>query len=119
LCQAYASAEPEFVNVQGAQESIPPANVAWRADTSNRVVVPDRQAENQFLGSLKFTNSGSGETLLKSDRAITLKFCTVSERIILIIQKSPETQVSFHNSGLCMDPVIQSLGVGAGCSVSV
>jgi hypothetical protein len=44
---------PEFVNVYGAQESIPPAYVAWRTGASNRVVVPARQAGNQFLGSLK------------------------------------------------------------------
>jgi hypothetical protein len=29
------STEPEFVNVSGAQESIPPAYVVWRAGTSN------------------------------------------------------------------------------------
>jgi hypothetical protein len=29
------------------------AYVAWRASTSTRVVVPARQAENRFLGSLK------------------------------------------------------------------
>jgi hypothetical protein len=42
--------EPEFVNVYGAQESIPPAYVAWRAGTSNRfvVLVLDRQAGNRF-----------------------------------------------------------------------
>ncbi len=34
------------------KESIPPAYVAWRAGTSNRVV-PARQAGNRFLGSLK------------------------------------------------------------------
>ncbi len=45
-------AEP-FVNVHGAQESIQPAYVAWRAGTTNRVVVPARQAGNRFLGSLK------------------------------------------------------------------
>jgi hypothetical protein len=32
---------------------IPPAYVAWRAGTKNRVVVPARQAGNRFLGSLK------------------------------------------------------------------
>jgi hypothetical protein len=42
-----------FVNVWGAQESIPPAYVAWRAGTSNRVVAPARQTGNRFLGSLK------------------------------------------------------------------
>jgi hypothetical protein len=36
-----------------SKESIPPAYVAWRARTSNRVVVPARQAGNRFLGSLK------------------------------------------------------------------
>ncbi len=56
-----------FVNVYGAQESIPrnrfqgidskesiqPAYVAWRAGASNRIVVPACQAGNRFLGSLK------------------------------------------------------------------
>ena len=70
--------EPKFLNVKGAQESIPTANVAWariwkrlrspgidskesippayvslRAGTSNRVAIPSRQARNWFLGSLK------------------------------------------------------------------
>jgi hypothetical protein len=40
-----------FVNVSGAQEAIPPAYVAWRASTSNKVVAPARQAGNLFLGS--------------------------------------------------------------------
>ncbi len=39
-----------------SEDSIPPAYVAWQADTTNRVVVPGRQAGNQFLGSL---NTGS------------------------------------------------------------
>jgi hypothetical protein len=34
------------------KESIPPAYIAWRTDTSNRVVVPAHQARNRFLGSL-------------------------------------------------------------------
>jgi hypothetical protein len=45
--------EPVYVNVYGVQESIPPAYVAWRLGTTNRVVVPPCQAENRFLGSLK------------------------------------------------------------------
>jgi hypothetical protein len=45
--------EPVFVNVDGAQESIPPAYVAWRAGTTYRVVVPARKAGNRFLGSFK------------------------------------------------------------------
>ncbi len=48
--------EPEFVNVFGAQESIPLAYVAWLARTSNRVVLSARQAGNRFLGSLKSLN---------------------------------------------------------------
>ncbi len=36
-----------------SKESIPPACLAWRAGTSNRVVVPARQAGNRFQGSLK------------------------------------------------------------------
>ncbi len=35
-----------------SEDSIPPAYVAWRAGTTNRVVVPARQAGNRFLGSL-------------------------------------------------------------------
>jgi hypothetical protein len=36
-----------------SDESIPPAYVALRAGTTNRVVVPACQAGNRFLGSLK------------------------------------------------------------------
>jgi hypothetical protein len=36
-----------------SKKPIPPALVARRAGTSNRVVAPARQAGNQFLGSLK------------------------------------------------------------------
>jgi hypothetical protein len=43
--------EPVFVNVYGAQESIPPAYVAWREGTSNMVVLPAHQAGNRLLGS--------------------------------------------------------------------
>ncbi len=53
-------AEPVFVNVKGALESIPPAYVAWWTSMSNRVDVPALQAGNRFLGSLKrFINTGS------------------------------------------------------------
>ncbi len=45
--------EPVFVNDYTAQKSIQLAYVAWRAGTTNRVVVPARQAKNRFLGSLK------------------------------------------------------------------
>ncbi len=40
--------EPVFVNVYGAQESIPLAYVAWRAGTTYRVVVPVRQLGIDF-----------------------------------------------------------------------
>jgi hypothetical protein len=36
-----------------SEDSIPTAYVAWRAGTTNRVVVPARQAGNRYLGSLK------------------------------------------------------------------
>ncbi len=39
--------------MHGAQESIPPAYVAWRAGTTNRVVVLNCLAGNRFMGSLK------------------------------------------------------------------
>jgi hypothetical protein len=47
---------PVFVNVYGAQgidseESIPSAYVVWRADATNRIVVPAYQAGNRFLGA--------------------------------------------------------------------
>jgi hypothetical protein len=38
------TAELEFVNVKGAQESIPPAYVAWWSGTITLFVVPARQA---------------------------------------------------------------------------
>jgi hypothetical protein len=44
-----SKSEPVLVT----QESIPPAYVAWRAGTANRVVVPAPQAGNRFLRSLK------------------------------------------------------------------
>jgi hypothetical protein len=36
-----------------SEESISPAYVACRAGTTNRVVVPARQSENRFFGSIK------------------------------------------------------------------
>jgi hypothetical protein len=36
-----------------SDDSIPPAYVAWRAGTTNRVVVQARHAVNRFLGSFK------------------------------------------------------------------
>jgi hypothetical protein len=49
--------EPAFVNVYGAQESVPRDRFrqpeACRVGTTNRAVVPASQAGNRFLGSLK------------------------------------------------------------------
>ncbi len=45
--------EPEFVNVSGAQESIPPAYVAWLAGTITLFVIPARQLQRLiFLESI-------------------------------------------------------------------
>ncbi len=71
-----SSSEPEFVNLKGAQESIPATYVAWRAGTSKRVVVPARKAGNQFLGSLKlkrFTNLGSALQTVRSTAELSAK----------------------------------------------
>jgi hypothetical protein len=40
--------EPVFVNVYGAQGSIPPAYVAWRAVMTNRVFVPSFKHNRSF-----------------------------------------------------------------------
>jgi hypothetical protein len=50
------------------QESLPPAYVApWRAGTTNRVVVPPRQAGNRFLGSLKGLQIRAQHSLMVTD----------------------------------------------------
>ncbi len=53
LLYIYQGTEPVFLNVDGAQESIPPAYVTWQACTTNKVVVTAHQAGNRFLGYLK------------------------------------------------------------------
>ncbi len=54
-----------------SEDSIPPAYVAWRVGTTNRVVVPARQAGNRFFGLLKrFTNTGSVGSLFLSPFSI-------------------------------------------------
>ncbi len=59
------SSEPVSENDYGVQESILPTYVAWRDGTTNRVVVPARQAGNLFLGSLqRSTNTGSVNILV-------------------------------------------------------
>jgi hypothetical protein len=55
-----------------SEESIPPSYVAWRAGTTNRVIVPGRQATqasgtipwNRFLGTLKRLQIRSGSNPL-------------------------------------------------------
>ncbi len=60
-----------------SKKSILPAYVAWQAGTSNRVLVPARQAGNRFLGSLKGVqiwaqaNNCSIRTANDVDRTIT------------------------------------------------
>jgi hypothetical protein len=41
------------LGIDDSNESIPPAYVAWRAGTTNRVVAPVREAGNRFMDSLK------------------------------------------------------------------
>jgi hypothetical protein len=53
-------AEPVFLKVYGAQESISPSSVVGRACTTNRVVVPARQGWESIPELLKrFTNTCS------------------------------------------------------------
>ncbi len=47
ICKRLRSPESD------SKKSLPPAYVAWRAGTSNRVIIPARQAGNRFLGSLQ------------------------------------------------------------------
>jgi hypothetical protein len=60
------STEPVFVTFKEPRnrfrgiDSASLCTVAWQVSTTNRDVVPARQAENRFLGSLKgFKNTGS------------------------------------------------------------
>jgi hypothetical protein len=48
-----------------SEESIQSAYVAWRAGTTNRVVVPVHQAENRLLGSLKGLQIRAQNNVLK------------------------------------------------------
>ncbi len=63
--QSRSFAGPVFLNVYGAQKSNPRKrfrqSVARRAGTSNRVIVPTRQAVNEWIPGLlkRFTNTGS------------------------------------------------------------
>ncbi len=61
-------------------ESIPPAYVAWRVFTSNRVVVPARQAGNQFLGSLKGLQIRAQYARLSPQCRVSFCYCTLKAR---------------------------------------
>jgi hypothetical protein len=69
------TAELEFVNVYGAQESIPPACVVCSLPGRyvNRIVVPVRQAGNRFLVFLKglqiraLVGRGNSRTKIRND----------------------------------------------------
>ncbi len=54
---AMSNPVPVFLNVYGAQESIP-RNQFLQPDGPSRVVVPARQAGNRLLGSLKVDKYG-------------------------------------------------------------
>jgi hypothetical protein len=59
FCVSVAFTDPEFVNVQGAQESIPPAYLAWRAGTITPFVVPACQESiSGLLKSLQIRAQG-------------------------------------------------------------
>jgi hypothetical protein len=79
----------KFVNVSGAQESIPPAYVAWRDGTPYRVVVLAQQAGNRFLGSLKGLQSRAQR--LKAwgfTQSEDIKYSTGSIRTVLVAEES-------------------------------
>jgi hypothetical protein len=58
-----------FVNVEGAQESIPPAYVAWRAGTTTLYVVPVRR-RNRFIEIYSWAQY---ETCWRKDVTCTVK----------------------------------------------
>jgi hypothetical protein len=61
-----------------SKESIPPACVAWRADTANRVVVSARQVGNRFPDSLKVYKYGLRTSYRNGED-------TETERVYLLI----------------------------------
>jgi len=67
--------------LQWAKESIPPAYVAWRAGTSNRIVVTARQAGNRFLGSLKGLQIRALDTLLPAILPFSLTTSTYKAKV--------------------------------------
>jgi hypothetical protein len=62
-----------------SEESIQSANEAWRAGTTNRVVVPVRQAENRFLGFLK------GLQIRALKMAVNLAVCPTEKTMFIIL----------------------------------
>jgi hypothetical protein len=59
------------------KELIPPAYLAWRAGTSNMIVVPSRLAGNQFLGSLKGLQIQAHESVPRIESA---SLCSLAGR---------------------------------------
>ncbi len=73
-----------------SKESIPQAHGAWRAGTSNRVVVTERQVGNRFLGTLKglqiralLYKSGGGRS-----NVFLFKFLTLSNKCTIQIHST-------------------------------
>jgi hypothetical protein len=59
-----------------SKESIPPAYVAWRAGTSNRIIVPAHQARNRFMSSLKGLQIRA-QFSRKKNRGLPFCFCSM------------------------------------------
>jgi len=70
--------EPVFVNVYGAQESIPPAHVARRASTTNRVFVPSHQTGNRYMGSVNGIQIRAQKSKIRFQIRIRNKFGKMS-----------------------------------------
>ncbi len=77
LPQRYRQQSPE---AYGAKESIPPAYVAWRARTTNKVVAPGWES---IPGLLKrFSNGGSGnESLRRPHEALQCALCNAYKHV--------------------------------------
>jgi hypothetical protein len=73
-----------------SDESIPPACVAWRASTTNRVVVTVRQPGNRFLDSLKGLQIRA-QFFRKSGSAFQWLGISYSERVDQLVRTSCDT----------------------------
>jgi hypothetical protein len=108
VCEQYT--EPGFVNVYGAQESIPSAYVSWRADTTNRVLVPYRPAR---LHRLAETIPGFVKRL--QIRAQKIRLCMLASCLdgCLSTQYTccfPELEMSEQLSNQCRPLLLSSTG---------